>query len=387
MSQELINLSPDLKRLVDEGYSLELRNGFVLIHDIPYINTLKTHQSGTLVCPLTLSGNKTARPNDHVMRFIGDHPCDVDGNEITSIKHSSATENLGEGITVNHMFSNKPPDGFDNYYDKFLNYICIIIAPVLQIDPLATAQMNKPVIETTDSVFYYRDSSTSRANIGSAVEKLSGQKVGIVGLGGTGSYVLDLVSKTPVSEIHLFDGDKFYSHNAFRAPGAASIEELENVEYKTDRFANIYAKMRKGIVSHPINLSYDALGCLLALDFVFLCIDTGEDKKNIIQALVISATPFIDTGIGLEINAEKLFGAARITAVLMPNKEGWKDRISFGETRDELYSSNIQIAEINSLCAVLAVIKWKKFYGVYREDQVNDFITFDIGMGDIINES
>ena len=76
--------------------------------------------------------------------------------------------------------------------------------------------------------------------------------MGIVGLGGTGSYVLDLVSKTPVSEIHLFDGDKFYSHNAFRAPGAASIEELENVEYKTDRFANMYGKMRKGIVSHPL---------------------------------------------------------------------------------------------------------------------------------------
>ena len=48
-----------------------------------------------------------------------------------------------------------------------------------------------------------------------------------MGLGGTGSYVLDLVAKTPVWEIHLFDGDAFLQHNAFRSPGAPSLDELE----------------------------------------------------------------------------------------------------------------------------------------------------------------
>jgi hypothetical protein len=37
------------------------------------------------------------------------------------------------------------------------------------------------------------------------------------GLGGTGSYILDLVSKTPVNEILLFDSDDFLQHNAFRS--------------------------------------------------------------------------------------------------------------------------------------------------------------------------
>lgn len=387
MSHELINLSPDLKRLVDEGYSLELRNGYAIIHDIPYINAQKECHVGALVCPLTLAGNKTARPPDHVMRFIGEHPCNADGSEITSIKHSSSTEVLGDGITVNHMFSNKPPNGFDNYYDKFLNYICIIIAPVLQIDPSATAQLYKPLVMLDSSVFHYRDSNTSRANIGSVVEKLSGQRVGIVGLGGTGSYILDLVAKTLVSEIHLFDGDKFYSHNAFRAPGAASIDELERMEYKTDRFASIYGRMRKGVFSHAQNLNQDSLDCLLTLSFVFLCIDAGDNKKAIIEALINNAIPFIDTGIGVEFNGEKLFGAARITAVLTADKNGWKERVSLGETHDELYASNIQIAEINCLCAVLAVIKWKKFFGVYQDGEISDFTTFDIGMGEIINEN
>lgn len=41
-------------------------------------------------------------------------------------------------------------------------------------------------------------------------------------LGGTGSYALDLVAKTHVVEIHLFDADLLRPHNAFRFPGAIS---------------------------------------------------------------------------------------------------------------------------------------------------------------------
>ena len=76
------------------------------------------------------------------------------------------------------------------------------------------------------------------------------QKVAIVGVGGTGSYVLDLVAKTPVREIHLFDGDDFLQHNAFRAPGAPSLEQLVAKPKKASYFKAIYDKMRTGIFVH-----------------------------------------------------------------------------------------------------------------------------------------
>ena len=71
----------------------------------------------------------------------------------------------------------------------------------------------------------------------------AGERVAIVGLGGTGSYVLDFVAKTPVQEIHLFDGDEFLTHNAFRAPGAASLEALRRKPKKVDYLAAIYSNM------------------------------------------------------------------------------------------------------------------------------------------------
>ncbi len=82
-------------------------------------------------------------------------------------------------------------------------------------------------------------------------EKLDGERVAIVGLGGTGSYILDFVAKTRVSEIHVFDHDTFFTHNAFRGPGAPSIEELNAAPLKVDRFVAMYSLMhRKGIVAH-----------------------------------------------------------------------------------------------------------------------------------------
>ena len=52
--------------------------------------------------------------------------------------------------------------------------------------------------------------------------------------------MLDLVSKTQVAAIHLFDADKMSTHNAFRSPGAATIEELREQPLKVEYFRRRY---------------------------------------------------------------------------------------------------------------------------------------------------
>src|SRR5690349_16429802 len=41
MSRKLISHSADLKRLRQEGYDLETRGGFMLVKDVPYVNSKK----------------------------------------------------------------------------------------------------------------------------------------------------------------------------------------------------------------------------------------------------------------------------------------------------------------------------------------------------------
>src|SRR4051812_1245492 len=123
MSQQLINRSPDLKHLRDEGYNIEVRSGFLLLHDVPYVDARREIKRGTLVSKLTLSGDVTAKPDDHVAHFIGDHPCNPDGSEIAQIKHTSAQNQLAADVLVNHSFSSKPVTGtYQDYFEKMTTY-------------------------------------------------------------------------------------------------------------------------------------------------------------------------------------------------------------------------------------------------------------------------
>ena len=87
--------------------------------------------------------------------------------------------------------------------------------------PEATGQTHAPAVEDPDgSPFAYTDTATPRAGPDAYAARLEGLRVAIVSAGGTGSYILDLVAKTTVAEVHLCDGDQFLQHNAFRAPSA-----------------------------------------------------------------------------------------------------------------------------------------------------------------------
>ena len=122
-----------------------------------------------------------------------------------------------------------------------------------------------------------------------------------MGLGGTGSYVLDLVAKTPVREIHLFDADEFLQHNAFQCPGAPSIEELREAPRKVHYLKGIYSKMHRRIVAHETLIDETNLHLLDGVTFAFLSMDAGEAKRRIVEKLESMGAAFVDVGMGLEL--------------------------------------------------------------------------------------
>ena len=97
----------------------------------------------------------------------------------------------------------------------------MLLAYAQAVDPTAKVKTFPPIpTDEDESVFRYL-TATSRARI-SAITTNHLEKVVIIGLGGTGSYILDAVSKTPVQEIHLYDQDIVFTHDASAPPGAAS---------------------------------------------------------------------------------------------------------------------------------------------------------------------
>jgi hypothetical protein len=338
-----------------------------LISHVPYVNAKAQVAYGTLVSRLELAGDSTVKPNDHVALWAGDYPCDSKGSQLLKlVNNASMHEQIREGLVATHSFSQKPPGGYANYYEKMTAYIRMLEGEAHVLDPHAIAQ-TFPVVRLTDdeSVFCYLDNASSRAGITSINEKLKRDRIAIVGLGGTGAYVLDLVAKTLVGEIHLFDGDSFLQHNAFRSPGAPSCDDLARKPTKVAWFAEIYSRMRRKIVPHPQYINETNVTELKPMDFVFLCLDKGRLKRIIVDYLIENKISFIDVGMGLEIQNDALGGLVRVTTCTPSFHEHLAKRIPFGDGEDAEYSRNIQIADMNALNAALAVVKWKKLWGFY----------------------
>jgi hypothetical protein len=83
---------------------------------------------------------------------------------------------------------------------------------------------------------------------------------------------------------------------------------------------------------------------------------------------------------------DELTGAVRVTSATEAKNDHLVYRI-FGEDNDNNdYTTHIQIADLNSLNAVLAVMKWKKMSDFYVDLEQEHHSSYSIGVSKIFNE-
>lgn len=143
MQPQLISHSPDLLKLWEAGYDMEINGDqHLLVHQIPYVNSSKEIKYGTLVCVLTLATpTRVGIPPDHTIFFVGETPCNADGIAMNAIINSSSTQNLGNGIIVNHYFSSRPITGnYPDYYEKIRTYAEILSVQATVINNFVTSK-------------------------------------------------------------------------------------------------------------------------------------------------------------------------------------------------------------------------------------------------------
>ncbi|MBK1718122.1 ThiF family adenylyltransferase [Thiocystis violacea] len=386
MSRELFSRNPDLKRLRDEGYFVQQQGGHLVMREVPYVDAHREVRIGTLISSLTLAGDQTRTPDTHVVYWDGDFPCHADGSNIQGVSHQFGAFDLGHGLKATHSFSSKPDGGYTDYHHKLTSYANIIAGPAAVLKPGVTPRAFREPEEEEDSVFNYVETASDRVGIGVLTERLANERVAIIGVGGTGSYILDFVCKTPVREIRLFDSDEFLTHNAFRAPGAPSLEELREAPKKVDYLERIYSRIHRNVVAHDADLGADNLHLLDGVTFAFLSLDAGDAKRLIVDKLEAISAAFVDVGMGLELDEGSLGGILRVTASTPDKRDHVRQRISFvGGGAKDIYASNIQVADLNALNAVLAVVKWKKIRGFYRDLEHEHHCTYTTDGNMLIN--
>lgn len=396
MLPKLVNHSDDLQRLVSEGYHIEVKGDHLLMHNFPYVNSAKQVCQGTLVVGLHCVNNATTTPGNHVAWFIGEHPCNVDGMPQSGLVVNPQAAQLTPTLSVNCMFSSKPTHGrgYRDHHEQLTTYANMLWHPAVVIDPACTPCTFPLYTETTDgattqSPFLYTDTATLRAGLGAIAPKLAQQNVAIIGLGGTGSYVLDLIAKTPIVHIHLYDGDGLVQHNAFRAPGAVSVAVLKEKITKVEHYKRMYSQMRSGIVANAWRVTEENVAALAQMDFVFVCIDRGDAKPAIFKALIAANVPFIDVGMGVELTSAGLTALIRTTYCTATTHQHATEggRVSFAQPPlNAEYQRNIQLADLNMLNAALAVIRWKKHCGFYQNFGSEHHSSYSLATNHLLNE-
>jgi hypothetical protein len=376
MSAALISRDPFLKRLADEGFEIEVDNVQLVVRSIPHVTINGTLARGILACALSLEPNSgmTATPQgDHTMHFAGGMPCHRDGTPMINILHSSTRQRVG-AIDVDHYLSSKPEitERYENIYDKVVAYERMIGGAARSLDRSANARTYaRAMVANDDSPFAIPDSASPRYRIGAVNRKLRG-RVAIIGLGGTGSFLLDLLSKTWVTEIHLYDGDQLLNHNLFRSPGSPEPILLRDFPYKVEYYAQVYARMHTGITPRPVRVTAVNVDEFADFDFVFVCVDKGSSRREIAQGLLRLNIPFIDTGIGVGLEESSLDGCARATFIHPGTDWAEVERLlPFGDDDedDDVYHADIQIAAINSLNANIALLRWMRWADYFRDER------------------
>ena len=241
------------------------------------------------------------------------------------------------------------------------------------VGAVAAAGYSETASLTKRTPFKIPNTFEARAALAPVQDRIRDQRIAIIGLGGTGAYILDLVAKTPVMEIHLLDSDDVNWHNLMRAPGSPTAEEVEARHKgrlrKVDYYYYKYASLREGIHPHAIRVDSSAtFGEFLAahpIDHAFVCIDQLADGDSPRQDVVYctlskAAIPFIDSGVSITLDDRAVRGAVT-TSAYSAGSLAWKDAIPSARVNGNVPGyRNVQLPEVNALAASLAVMEWRR---------------------------
>jgi hypothetical protein len=354
---ELVNHNDDVRRLLEKGYALRVDGPHFVVRDIPYLDNQLALQIGAIVSKLVFIDKVRVQQDDHQVYFAGSAPYGLDGQPTPNLAGGPTTIALTKpDVVVQRSFSNKPQGGFANFFDKIEHY---------GANPLTFRIDNDA---TPSSVFKFHDTLTSLAEIGDLAALFKDEVIAIIGLGGTGSYVLDYIAKTPVKEIRAFDGDAYYVHNAFRSPGRLIESDLGRGKAEVYRIR--YDNFREGLTLQQKYIDRSSAADLEGVTFAFVCVDKGSARAEIFDLLIGLRIPFIDVGMGLNRKQGPLSGTVRTTYYSVEDAAKVRE-LQLAEMADDpndIYRRTVQISELNALNASLAVIRYKQLRGFYFDD-------------------
>lgn len=387
---ELASHNPFIEELDALGYQVDFVGGYLVIYGLPYLNKDGGLAHGDWISPLDLSEKTIDAPKDHQAWWRGSRPHDQTKRELR-LGGGVARVTVAPDLVSDYSFSfklleNGAMRSYRSFEEKVQTYLDTITSPALAAYPEATPLRGIAVKAAAQgSPLRFPDTMSARYHMNDVSSLLRGKKVAIIGLGGTGSYILDVIARTHLERIALFDDDKVHVHTIFRIPGFIpnSIGSL-----KVESLARQYGQWHAGLEPVPERITPENIERLGEFDFVFVSVDDGPSRLHIVDWLSSKGIPYVDCGMGLNRSSVGLSGFVRITGT---DRKAFENnvntaRLPIENAKADEYRRQAQIAELNMLNAALAVMRFKQHFGLFDRLDDSTWYIFDSAMFEIDSE-
>ena len=384
MSHSLISRNADLAALVKDGYTISIIGGYLVVRGIPYVTEHGAVDTADIVSTLELSDEPLTQ---HTVWWTGQMPHYADRSSMQASLCCSVWPTgfpLGDGLTAFSRWSMKlrghgTHRPYADHKEKIDTYVTEVSGQADALFPgsLAIAKDQSLAELELQSRFKYLDMNAFRSGTRGIEQTISEDIVAVIGVGGSGSYLVDILAKTNVKELHLYDDDVLSYHNAFRLPGAAEASELTGQVKKVHWLSKQYSPVREdGIYAHPIEITSDTWPELGRCTMVFIAVDHLPVRRAIQAQCSALGIAHIAVGLGVEVEGEandQLGGMVKVEICHVPRvlSDADRQRYMAQADADDMYG-NIQTAELNMLSAALAVVEWKAMRGFYVNDRAAD---------------
>lgn len=368
-----------IANLEKQGYELDYIGGHLIIYGIPYLNEAGDLCYGDIASPVDQGKDYLIdKPSTHQVWFNGTMPYGLDGTQLR-VSAIANPRQIVDGLSFPISFSCKLEGrNYNSFSEKMDTYVDLISTPAVVKYEAPPQRGIETKAAEVESPLNYPDSMSGRSGINDLSHRLLRVRVGIVGLGGTGSYILDFISKTHLAEIRIFDDDIIHVHTLFRMPGALGKKVLG--EQKVEVLKSIYSDFHSNITVQNVKLIDSNLHLLEGLDFVFVAVDDAPSRKLICRYLHENKIIFVDVGMGLYRSDKGLNGMVRATGGSLNDGD-----IVFGTEYlpevnpvDNEYRTQPQISELNAMNAAMSVIRFKQEFNFFDRIADNAAMSFEL---------
>lgn len=172
---------------------------------------------------------------------------------------------------------------------------------------------------------------------------LAALNIGVVGLGGTGSVVVQQLAHLGVGGLVLVDDDRVESSNLSRLAGGTWWDATLHRRKSSVARRQVH-RVRPGAsvrLSGKLQ-SHEALARLREVDLIIGCVDNDGARLVLTELAAAHLVPYIDVGVGIEQEESQPVFGGRI-AFYLPGGPclACADELDFGEAAEDLESASL----------------------------------------------